>query len=257
MRRGRIEVICGSMFSGKTEELIRRMKRAQFARQRVLIFKPALDVRYSEQEVVSHEGKAIPSTPVDSSASILLMGDDADVVGIDEAQFFDAGIVDVCQELAARGVRVIVAGLDLDFRCQPFGPMPALCAVADDVLERLGQVSASELAVPLGTLTGSPLLAGRGPKLTVKMETMGTAAATFRDKFTAAGINQTKHQILLDVDVYVTILLPGITTYTKVSNEISVAETVIVGSVPQTYTYFSTTEDKIEDYADEYIMNNG
>ena len=135
MRRGRIEVICGSMFSGKTEELIRRMKRAQFARQRVLIFKPALDVRYSEQEVVSHEGKAIPSTPVDSSASILLMGDDADVVGIDEAQFFDAGIVDVCQELAARGVRVIVAGLDLDFRCQPFGPMPALCAVADDVLK--------------------------------------------------------------------------------------------------------------------------
>lgn len=130
-------------------------------------------------------------------------------------------------------------------------------AVADDVLERLGQVSASELAVPLGTLTGSPLLAGRGPKLTVKMETMGTAAAAFRDKFTTAGINQTKHQILLDVDVYVTILLPGITTYTKVSNEISVAETVIVGSVPQTYTYFSTTEDKIEDYADEYIMNNG
>ena len=130
-------------------------------------------------------------------------------------------------------------------------------AVADDVLERLGQVSASELAVPLGTLTGSPLLAGRGPKLTVKMETMGTVAAAFRDKFTAAGINQTKHQILLDVDVYVTILLPGITTYTKVSNEISVAETVIVGSVPQTYTYFSTTEDKIEDYADEYIMNNG
>lgn len=130
-------------------------------------------------------------------------------------------------------------------------------AVADDVLARLGQVSASELAVPLGTLTGSPLLAGRGPKLTVKMETVGTAAARFRDKFTAAGINQTKHQILLDVDVHVTILLPGITTYTKVSNEVSVAETVIVGSVPQTYTYFSTTEDKIEDYADEYIMNNG
>ena len=130
-------------------------------------------------------------------------------------------------------------------------------AVADDVLARLSQVSASELAVPLGTLTGSPLLAGRGPKLTVKMETIGTATAKFRDKFTAAGINQTKHQILLDVDVYVTILLPGITTYTKVSNEISVAETVIVGGVPQTYTYFSTTEDKIEDYADEYIMNNG
>jgi sporulation protein YunB len=130
-------------------------------------------------------------------------------------------------------------------------------AVADDVLARLSQVSASELAVPLGTLTGSPLLAGRGPKLTVKMETIGTATAKFRDKFTAAGINQTKHQILLDVDVRVSILLPGITTYTKVSNEISVAETVIVGGVPQTYTYFSTTEDKIEDYADEYIMNNG
>ena len=130
-------------------------------------------------------------------------------------------------------------------------------AVADDVLARLSQVSASELAVPLGTLTGSPLLAGRGPKLTVKMATIGTATAKYRDKFTAAGINQTKHQILLDVDVRVSILLPGITTYTKVSNEISVAETVIGGGVPQTYTYFSTTEDKIEDYADEYIMNNG
>ena len=135
MRRGRIEVICGSMFSGKTEELIRRMKRAQFAHQRVIIFKPSLDTRYSEREVVSHEGNAIPSTPIDSPASILLMGDDADVVGIDEAQFFDAGLVDVCQQLAQRGVRVIVAGLDLDFRCQPFGPMPALCAVADDVLK--------------------------------------------------------------------------------------------------------------------------
>ena len=133
MRRGRIEVICGSMFSGKTEELIRRMKRAQFARQRVLIFKPALDVRYSEQEVVSHEGKAIPSTPVDSSASILLMGDDADVVGIDEAQFFDEGLVDVCNELANRGVRVIVAGLDMDYKGVPFGPIPSLCAIADEV----------------------------------------------------------------------------------------------------------------------------
>lgn len=133
MRRGRVEVICGSMFSGKTEELIRRMKRAQIARQRVEIFKPAIDVRYSEQNVVSHEGNAIPSTPVDSSASILLMGDDIDVVGIDEAQFFDAGIVDVCNQLADRGVRVIVAGLDLDFRGVPFGPMPALCAIADDV----------------------------------------------------------------------------------------------------------------------------
>ncbi len=133
MRRGRIEVICGSMFSGKTEELIRRMKRAQFAHQRVEIFKPAIDVRYSEADVVSHEGNAIPSTPVDSSASILLMGSETDVVGIDEAQFFDSGIVDVCNQLANRGVRVIVAGLDLDFRGVPFGPMPALCAIADDV----------------------------------------------------------------------------------------------------------------------------
>ena len=129
--------------------------------------------------------------------------------------------------------------------------------IDDDVLARLAEVSATELAIPLGTLTGSPLLAGRGPKLYVKMETLGTASAKFNDRFIAAGINQTKHQILLEVDVSVSILLPGITTYTKVSNEISVAETVIVGGVPQTYTYFSTTEDKIEDYADEYIMNNG
>lgn len=133
MRRGRVEVVCGSMFSGKTEELIRRLKRAQFAHQRVEIFKPAIDVRYSEQEVVSHEGNSIMSTPVDSSASILLMGQESDVVGIDEAQFFDEHIVEVCNELASRGIRVIVAGLDLDFKGQPFGPMPALCAIADEV----------------------------------------------------------------------------------------------------------------------------
>ena len=132
-RRGRIEVICGSMFSGKTEELIRRMKRAQFARQKVEIFKPAIDTRYSDDEVVSHDSHAIPSTPLDSSASILLLSSDIEVVGIDEAQFFDEGIVDVCNELARRGVRVIVAGLDMDFRGIPFGPMPALLAVADEV----------------------------------------------------------------------------------------------------------------------------
>lgn len=130
---GRIEVICGSMFSGKTEELIRRMKRAQFAQQKVEIFKPSMDVRYSEEDVVSHQGTSIPSTPVDSSASILLMAADTQVVGIDEAQFFDPGIVDVCNQLANKGVRVIVAGLDIDFRGQPFGPMPHLCAIADDV----------------------------------------------------------------------------------------------------------------------------
>ncbi|MCR5819604.1 MAG: thymidine kinase [Bacteroidaceae bacterium] len=133
MRRGRVEVICGSMFSGKTEELIRRMKRAQFAKQKVEIFKPAIDTRYSEEDVVSHEGNSISSTPVESSASILLMGSDTDVIGIDEAQFFDDGIVDVVNEMASRGIRVIVAGLDLDFKGKPFGPMPALCAVADDV----------------------------------------------------------------------------------------------------------------------------
>lgn len=133
MRRGRVEVICGSMFSGKTEELIRRLRRAQFAHQKVEIFKPSLDVRYSENDVVSHEGKSIMSTPVDSSASILLMGLESDVVGIDEAQFFDEHIVEVCNELASHGIRVIVAGLDLDFKGNPFGPMPNLCAIADDV----------------------------------------------------------------------------------------------------------------------------
>lgn len=133
MHRGRIEVICGSMFSGKTEELIRRLKRAKFARQKVEIFKPSMDVRYSEEEVVSHEGNAISSTPVDSSASILLLGSDVDVVGIDEAQFFDEHIVEVCNTLANSGTRVIVAGLDLDFKGQPFGPMPKLLSIADEV----------------------------------------------------------------------------------------------------------------------------
>ena len=132
-RSGRREVVCGSMFSGKTEELIRRLRRAQFAHQKVEIFKPSIDKRYSDEEVVSHDSNAIMSTPIDSSAQILLMSSDIDVVGIDEAQFFDNGIVDVCNELANRGVRVIVAGLDMDFRGIPFGPMPALCAIADDV----------------------------------------------------------------------------------------------------------------------------
>ena len=132
-RPGRIEVVCGSMFSGKTEELIRRMRRAKFAKQRVEIFKPAIDVRYSDDDVVSHDHNVIPSTPVDTSASILLMSSETDVVGIDEAQFFDEGLVAVCNELANRGVRVIVAGLDMDYKGKPFGPMPALCAIADDV----------------------------------------------------------------------------------------------------------------------------
>lgn len=132
-RPGRIEVVCGSMFSGKTEELIRRMRRAEFARQRVEIFKPAIDTRYSEEDVVSHDMHAIPSTPIDSSTQILLLSSEIDVVGIDEAQFFDNGLVEVCNQLANNGVRVIVAGLDMDYKGVPFGPIPALCAIADEV----------------------------------------------------------------------------------------------------------------------------
>src|SRR6056300_953577 len=130
---GWIEVICGSMFSGKTEELIRRLKRAQFAKQRVEIFKPAVDVRYDEDEVVSHNDNRIRSTPVPVSSNIRLLANDVDVVGIDEAQFFDNEIVSVCNELANRGIRVIVAGLDMDFKGNPFGPMPALMATAEYV----------------------------------------------------------------------------------------------------------------------------
>ncbi|MBQ7877855.1 MAG: thymidine kinase [Bacteroidaceae bacterium] len=132
-KRGRIEVICGSMFSGKTEELIRRLKRAKFARQKVEIFKPTIDTRYSEEEVVSHDSNHILSTPIETSASILLLATDVDVVGIDEAQFLDADLPAVCNELARRGTRVIVAGLDMDFKTNPFGPMPALMALADEV----------------------------------------------------------------------------------------------------------------------------
>ena len=132
-RPGRIEVVCGSMFSGKTEELIRRMKRAKFARQKVEIFKPSIDTRYSDEDIVSHDRTSIRSTPIDSSGSLLLLASDIDVVGIDEAQFFDDGLVSVCNQLANRGVRVIIAGLDMDFQGLPFGPIPALCAIADDV----------------------------------------------------------------------------------------------------------------------------
>ena len=121
------------MFSGKTEELIRRLKRAKFAKQEVEIFKPKIDTRYSDDEVVSHDRTAIRSTPVESSGSILLMAGDVDVVGIDEAQFFDDGLIEVCNKLASQGTRVIIAGLDMDFRGIPFGPMPALCAIAEDV----------------------------------------------------------------------------------------------------------------------------
>lgn len=130
---GWIEVICGSMFSGKTEELIRRLRRAQFARQKVEIFKPAIDVRYNEEKVVSHDANEIRSTPVPAAANIPLLADGCDVVGIDEAQFFDDEIVRVCNDLANKGVRVIVAGLDMDFKGNPFGPMPNLMATAEYV----------------------------------------------------------------------------------------------------------------------------
>lgn len=130
---GRIEVICGSMFSGKTEELLRRLKRAQFARQRIIIFKPAVDTRYSDVSVVSHDRNSLLSTPVGSTDDILRQAVACDVVGIDEAQFFDSHLAEVCNTLANRGVRVIVAGLDMDFRGEPFGPMPSLLAIADEV----------------------------------------------------------------------------------------------------------------------------
>ncbi len=130
---GWIEVICGSMFSGKTEELIRRLKRAQFARQKVEIFKPVVDVRYNDERVVSHDANEIRSTPVPAAANIPILADGCDVVGIDEAQFFDDEIVRVCNDLANKGVRVIVAGLDMDFKGNPFGPMPNLMATAEYV----------------------------------------------------------------------------------------------------------------------------
>ena len=130
---GWIEVIAGSMFSGKTEELIRRLKRAKFAKQKVEIFKPMIDTRYDDKSVISHDSNEIHSTPVPAAANIPILADDCDVVGIDEAQFFDDEIVKVCNDLANRGVRVIIAGLDMDFKGNPFGPMPALMATAEYV----------------------------------------------------------------------------------------------------------------------------
>ena len=131
--RGSIELICGSMFSGKTEELLRRLRRAKIAGLRVEIFKPSLDTRYDVQQVVSHDQNAIPSSPVSGSSSILLMASDVDVIGIDEAQFFDEGLISVVEQLADQGVRVIIAGLDMDFQRRPFGPMAELCCIADNV----------------------------------------------------------------------------------------------------------------------------
>jgi len=132
-QKGWIEVIVGSMFSGKTEELLRRLKRAEIARQKVEIFKPMVDVRYSDTKVVSHDSNAIVSTPVESSGNILLLSSNVNVVGIDEAQFFDNGLAEVCHQLANQGIRVIVAGLDMDFKGKPFGPIPSLLATAEYV----------------------------------------------------------------------------------------------------------------------------
>lgn len=132
-RTGSIEVIAGSMFSGKTEELIRRLKRAKIAKLKVEIFKPAIDTRYSLSEVVSHDENAIMSTPVENSGNIILLAGDVDVIGIDEAQFFDNGLIDVCTSLANQGIRIIIAGLDMDFKGKPFGPIPGLMAVADHI----------------------------------------------------------------------------------------------------------------------------
>ncbi|HUX96732.1 MAG TPA: thymidine kinase [Bacteroidales bacterium] len=132
-KRGSVEVITGSMFSGKTEELIRRLRRAQFAGMKVVIFKPAIDKRYSETRVVSHDERSIVSTPVDHPSAIILLAGDADVIAIDEAQFFDTSLVEICSHLANNGSRIIVAGLDMDFTGKPFGPMPGLMAIAEHV----------------------------------------------------------------------------------------------------------------------------
>lgn len=132
-KTGCIEVICGSMFSGKTEELIRRLKRARFANQKIVTFKPAIDTRYSDMDVVSHDLHSIPCIPVKNPEDMLQLEDDVKVVGVDEAQFFDKSLVDVAQKLADKGVRVIIAGLDTDYLGKPFGPIPALLAVAEDV----------------------------------------------------------------------------------------------------------------------------
>ncbi len=164
-KAGWIEIICGSMFSGKTEELIRRLKRAKFANQKVEIFKPAIDIRYSNEEVVSHDANAILSTPVDSSDSILLLTGDVDVVGIDEVQFFDENIVNVCQQLANSGVRVICAGLDMDYLGKPFGPMPHLMAVAEHVTKvHAICVKCGNLAQHSHRLTASDKLVELGEK---------------------------------------------------------------------------------------------
>jgi thymidine kinase len=164
-RRGWIEVICGSMFSGKTEELIRRLKRAKIAKQKVEIFKPKVDTRYSIEDVVSHDENVILSTPVETAAALLLLTSEVEVVGIDEAQFFDMGLIEVCNTLASQGIRVIVAGLDMDYLGRPFGPIPGLMATA----EYLTKVHA--ICVRCGNLANHSHRIGQNEKLVVLGET--------------------------------------------------------------------------------------
>lgn len=164
-KRGWIEVVCGSMFSGKTEELIRRLKRAKFAKQKVEIFKPKVDTRYSAVEVVSHDENTILSTPVETSAALLLLTSDVEVVGIDEAQFFDMGLIEVCNKLASQGIRVIVAGLDMDYLGRPFGPIPGLMATAEYVTK------VHAICVKCGNLANHSHRTGSGDKLVVLGET--------------------------------------------------------------------------------------
>ncbi len=164
-KRGWIEVVCGSMFSGKTEELIRRLKRAKIARQKVEIFKPKVDTRYSSLEVVSHDENTILSTPVETAAAILLLTSDVEVVGIDEAQFFDMGLIEVCNTLASQGIRVIVAGLDMDYLGRPFGPIPGLMSTAEYVTK------VHAICVKCGNLANHSHRTGLGDKLVLLGET--------------------------------------------------------------------------------------
>lgn len=188
---GWIEVITGSMFSGKTEELIRRLKRAQFARQKVEIFKPQVDTRYNEEMVVSHDANEIRSTPVPAAANIRLLADGCDVVGIDEAQFFDDEIVTVCNDLANKGVRVVVAGLDMDFKGNPFGPMPALMATAEYVTK------VHAVCTRTGNLANYSFRKSNNDKLvllgeTAEYEPLSRAAfykATLREKISKLDVN--------------------------------------------------------------------
>lgn len=187
-RHGWIEVVCGSMFSGKTEELIRRMKRAQFAKMKVEIFKPEVDVRYSENEVVSHDSNAIRSTPVQHSSQLLLLASDSEVIGIDEAQFFDDGLPEVCNQLANMGIRVIVAGLDMDYLGRPFGPMPNLLAIAEFVTK------VHAICVQTGNLAHHSYRIGEGDSL-VQLGEKESYVPLSREAFNQAMLKRKEQQL--------------------------------------------------------------